>query len=62
MSSLMIGTTSSLLDKLWGVSTSVNLIVVPDVKLKSWLGKAASGKEDDSQHNIYIDILQHTAL
>ena len=48
MLSLMIGTTSTLLDKLRGVSTSVNLILVPGVKLKSWPGKAASGKEGDS--------------
>ena len=48
MLSLMIGTTSMLLDKLWVVSTSVNLIPVPVVKLKSWPGKAASGKECDS--------------
>ena len=43
----MIGTTSTLLDKLRGVSTSVNLSLVPVVKLKSRLGKAASGKEGD---------------
>ena len=41
MSSLMIGTTSTLLDKLRGVSTSVNTILVPVVKLKSRFGKAA---------------------